>query len=293
MPGPPNMASLREVIFHLNKNGLKPQRGMGQNFLVDGNTVEKIIASAELEPGDPLVEVGPGAGALTAAAVRRKARVLAVELDQGLARMLQDLMRPFPHVRVLHADALRVDWKALARKYFGEKATVKLLSNLPYNISSPFLYALLKQKFPFIGAVLMFQREVAERVVARPGTAPYGALSVLCRYYTEGKLLFKVSRRVFWPRPGVDSAVVKLSRRLPALDPAEEDLFWRIVQGVFQQRRKTVTNGLLRIFPWARENVTAILRQAALDPSSRPEKLGVTEFANLSRIIYNLSRNPE
>lgn len=290
MPDFPNMTSPREVIFYLEQYGLKPSRGMGQNFLIDGNTVKKIIAIAGIEHESAVVEVGPGLGALTVAMALHKARIVALELDYGLTRLLQDLLSVFPTVKVVQGDALKIDWTYLVKEYFGDGSPVILISNLPYNISSPFLYGLFKQNFPFSGAVLMFQKEVAERIVARPGSGNYGALSVLSQYYTEGKIDFIVSRRVFWPRPGVDSAVVKLERRHRALSAGEEVYFWKIVQGVFQQRRKNLVNGLLNLFPWPREIATDILCRAGVEPSSRPETLAVAEFANLTRIIYNYLR---
>jgi 16S rRNA (adenine1518-N6/adenine1519-N6)-dimethyltransferase len=293
MPDLPNMASPREVALLLERFGLKPLPGRGQNFLIDGNVVQKIAAALEVKRGEAVVEVGPGLGALTQALAGLDARILALELDRGLVRLLQELMKPLAAVTVVQGDALQVDWRALCRSYFGAVTAVKLVSNLPYNISSPFMYALLKQNFPFSRAVLMFQKEVAERIVAPPGDGSYGGLSVLCQYYAAGKILFKVSSRVFWPRPGVESAVMLLTPREKALSAGEEAFFWRVVQGSFQQRRKTLLNSLIKVFSWPRETAAGLLRQALIEPSARPETLSVYEFAKLSRILYNYDRNSD
>ncbi len=289
----PNLASPRELMLLLERYGLKPQHGLGQNFLIDGNTIRKIVAAAVLEPGEGVVEIGPGAGAITLAMARLQARLLAIELDRGLAGMLSDLLRPFPLVTVLQADALSIDWPALLKRSFPPGRPVKLVSNLPYYISAPLLYKLFQEKFPFDRAVLMFQKEVAQRLTALPGDPSYGNLSVLCQYYTDAAILFKVSRRAFWPSPGVDSVVLAMEPRPRELTAAEELAFWRIVRSVFQQRRKTLLNSLALAFPYPRELAAALLDSAGIKPVRRPETLSVGEFATLSRIIYNYERKNE
>ena len=196
----PDLTSPRELKLYLGEKKLQPRRSMGQNFLIDRNIAAKIVEAAALRGGDPVVEIGPGAGALTAALAVSGMRVVAVELDRGLAAALAKMLLPWKNVSVLLEDALRVDWGALQRCYFAPGEAVTLLSNLPYNISTPFLYALYKQGFPFKKAILMFQKEVAQRLTAEPGR-DYGALSVLSRYYTIPEILFSVSRSSFWPRP--------------------------------------------------------------------------------------------
>jgi 16S rRNA (adenine1518-N6/adenine1519-N6)-dimethyltransferase len=291
MPDLPNMASPREVVLRLNHYGLKPLQSRGQNFLIDSNVVQNIVEAASVENGDAVVEVGPGAGALTLALAGRKARILALEVDRGLVRLLRDLLQSCPAVKVVQGDALKADWRALCRLYFGEGEKVKLVSNLPYNISTPFVYSLLKQLLPFERAVLMFQREVAERITAMPGDGNYGALTVLCQYYAAPGILFKVSRHVFWPRPKVDSAVLSLTPRERLLTAHQEPYFWRIVQGSFQQRRKTMLNNLLNLYDWPRDAAAGMLLQASIEPSARPETVSLQKFAKLSRIIYNYYGN--
>ncbi len=279
--------SSREVVLLLKKYGLRPRKGLGQNFLVDKRTAAKIVEAAEVHPGDPVIEIGPGLGALTLPLAKSGAEVLAMEIDAGLFNLLQDMFHCFPSVKIIHGDALQTKWEPLIRSCFNQENRVKLLSNLPYSISSPLLYKLLEQRFPFSMAVIMLQTEVAQRLVASPGEKNYSSISVLSQYYTYGKILFKVSRHKFWPRPEVESAVVRLEPRLPLLEFSQEQLLWKLVKGVFQVRRKTILNGLLNTFSWEREEALKLLHDSLIDPRRRPETLSVEEFANLCLMIYN------
>lgn len=267
---------------------------MGQHFLIDGNIVRKIVDAGEVSKDDAVAEIGPGAGALTVELAERGARVAALELDHGFVRLLRDLCEPYPAVTLVQGDALQVDWPYFIARHFGEGAPAKLIANLPYNISTPLLYALLEQQFPFGSAVLMFQKEVARKITAGPGDEEYGGLSVLCRYYTHSKILFNVSRNVFWPPPAVDSAVVSLKPVRHLLNEDEEAIIWLLVRGFFQQRRKTCLNGLLNVYDtWSRQAAAELLDQAAIAPHARPEELSVQQFAKLSRIIYNYCNQNE
>ncbi|HOJ83749.1 MAG TPA: 16S rRNA (adenine(1518)-N(6)/adenine(1519)-N(6))-dimethyltransferase RsmA [Bacillota bacterium] len=287
VPGLPDLTSPRRLLLYLEQRGLRPRRGWGQNFLIDGNITRKVVEAAELGPGEAAVEIGPGAGALTAILARRSVRLLALELDRGLAAALEEMLRSFPHVRVLQKDALKVKWAELICGYFGPEAAPTLIANLPYQISGPLLYNLFKENFPFKKAVLMFQKEVAARLAAAPGSASYGALSVFCRYYAPAEILFPVSRQVFWPRPKVDSAVVKLQPRPRSLDAGEEELFWKIVQASFRQRRKILANSLGGVFSRSREELLSILHLAGVEPQARAEMLSMEQFAKIARIAYN------
>lgn len=282
----PDLTSPRALRLYLEANKLQPRRSLGQNFLVDRNIAFKIVDAAALQRGDPVVEIGPGAGALTAILAERAMRAVAVELDRGFAAALAGMLPSGGSVSVLREDALKIDWSALQRRYFMPGEAVTLLSNLPYNISTPLLYALYKQNFPFKKAILMFQKEVALRLLAAPGRN-YGALSVLSGYYTAAEVLFSVSRTSFWPPPEVDSAVVALRPRCRELKAAEEPLFWQIVQIAFQQRRKMISNSLRPLLGESRSKLLLILRQAGIDPGARAEMISVAQFAKIARIAYN------
>lgn len=283
----PDLTSPRIVRALFEECGLQPRKQLGQNFLIDANIVRKIAACVDARPGDAVIEVGPGAGALTHALALSGADLLAVEVDRGLAALLNDLFQPWPKVRILHQDILKITWTDLISRFFPASASIKLVSNLPYVISGPFIYALLKESFPFESAVLMLQKEVAHRLVAAPGDSDYGGLSVLCQYYTSGKILFDVTHNVFWPRPKVGSAVLKLEPGRRELAAKEEEQLWFLVQGVFQQRRKTMLNSLLRLLPHPRNLIISLMEEAQVDPAIRPEQLNVRQFAKLAQITYN------
>lgn len=283
----PDVTSPRVIRELFDSYGLNPCRQLGQNFLVDANIVRKILAAAEIKPGDALIEVGPGAGALTLPIASMGVDIAALEIDQGLACLLKELLQLWPKVAIIKADALKVCWKDLIGSHFDSELKIKLISNLPYIISGPFMYNLFKQSFPFDSAVLMFQKEVAHRLLARPGDKDYGALSVLSSYYASGKMLFEVSANVFWPRPKVGSAVIRMQPRIRKLNSDEEELLWYLVRGVFLQRRKTMLNSMIRLFPNSRCSLSALMMEALIDPSVRPEQLSADQFANLARITYN------
>jgi 16S rRNA (adenine1518-N6/adenine1519-N6)-dimethyltransferase len=283
----PDLTSPRIVRALFEEYGLQPRKQLGQNFLIDANIVRKIAAFVDVRSGDAVIEVGPGAGALTHALALSGADLLAVEVDRGLAAMLDGLFQPWPEVKILHQDILKVTWAELISRFFPASASIKLVSNLPYVISGPFIYALLKESFPFQSAVLMLQKEVAQRLVAAPGDGDYGGLSVLCQYYTTGKILFDVSHNVFWPRPTVGSAVLKLEPKRRELAAKEEEQLWFLVQGVFQQRRKTMLNSLLRLLPHPRNLIISLMEEAQVEPTIRPEQLTVDQFAKLAQITYN------
>ncbi|MDW7729370.1 MAG: 16S rRNA (adenine(1518)-N(6)/adenine(1519)-N(6))-dimethyltransferase RsmA [Bacillota bacterium] len=282
----PDVTSPRVLRELLKRHGLQPHKQWGQNFLIDGNIVRKILGLLHTESGDPIIEIGPGAGALTAALACKGANVLAVEIDRGIGAMLGSLLEPFPNVRLLLKDALEINFKDLIAETYPAGAPVKLISNLPYVISGPFMYNLFKEGFPFTCAVLMFQKEVARRLVSGPGDSDYGALSVLSSYFCRGEVLFEVGSNVFWPRPKVGSAVVRLKPKERILGD-EEGYFIDMVQGLFRQRRKTILNNMVSYYDLPREKALFLLENASILPGERPERLSVEQFAMLARITYN------
>lgn len=283
----PDVTSPRVLRELFAAHKLSPRRQWGQNFLIDANIARKIVADVEAIPGKSVLEIGPGAGALTVLLAEDGYKVLALEVDRGLVYLLQEIFNEREEVMVKQADALKQSWQDLIKENFGRGTAVKLVSNLPYGISGPFLFSILKENFPFQAALLMLQKEVAQRLVALPGTGNYGALSVLCQYYTTGKILYDVSNNVFWPKPKVGSSVIRLLPRQRILRVDEEPLFWTIVEGVFRQRRKFLLNNLERILPGSREQLNEVLSTVGVAQKARAEELDVEQFAKLTRIIYN------
>jgi len=308
-------SGLREI---LRRYGLTPSRRFGQNFLTDRHVLDKITAAAELEKDDAVVEVGAGLGALTRALAERAGFVAAVELDKRLAEVLRDMFADTPNVRVVQGDCMRLGLAGLAadREPAGGisaggaplappsaglaaevdpaggigKKRAKIVANLPYYITTPFIMRVLEQESgpagrPFGRATLMVQREVAERIAAAPGTGNYGALSVAAAYYAECELNATVPPNCFFPRPDVDSAVITLKiYETPPCAPADEKLMFACVKAAFGQRRKTLANCLCAR-PWlglGKERVAEVIRRCGFREDVRGETLGVKEFAGLA-----------
>ena len=282
-----NLTSPRFLRELLKSFGVEPHKSRGQNFLIDGNVARNIVAALGAEAGDSVVEVGPGAGALSALLVGQQVALLAIEIDRGLVAMLKSIFEPSAGVQIICRDALKVRFDELKEACFGEKNAVKLISNLPYVISGPFMHHLFSQSFPFARAVIMLQKEVALRLMATPGETGYSALSVLASYYCERELLFNVPSSVFWPRPTVSSAVLRLEKKEPLLEKRLEGYFRAMVKGLFGQRRKTILNNLSAYLKTGREDAAFFLNQAGIVHGARPESLKAAQFAKLAGITYN------
>ncbi len=253
-----------------------PRRSLGQHFLRDPNVARKIVAALQAPEGAHVVEIGPGEGALTDFLQDRFATFTAVEIDRRAAAFLRDAR---PEIDVRQMDVLDVDWRALARE---KAAPVCVVGNLPYNITSPILFNLLDARDVVQEIVVTMQREVAERLVAVPRTKAYGILSVLCQALAHPEILFRVSPHVFYPRPAVTSAVVRLtfSGKEEAPEGVDMAFFRSVVRTAFNRRRKTLRNGLER---WTK-GATAIALPEGMD-ARRPEELTPEEFVALARYL--------
>jgi 16S rRNA (adenine1518-N6/adenine1519-N6)-dimethyltransferase len=255
------------------------KRRLGQHFLTDPRILARIADALEATEADTVVEIGPGRGGLTAALAARAGRVIAIEKDPALVPALRERL---PAVQVVEADALTVDWSALAAA-----PTFLLAGNIPYNITSPLVEKALEPPLPR-RIVFLVQREVAERIAAPPGTSEYGALTVGVQARAVVELLFRVSAGAFAPRPKVDSAVIRLTPLAsPAITDDQRRGFRRLVVGLFGFRRKQLIRGLRELTGWAPEFVGPILDRISLDPATRPEKLTVGDFANLRAALVD------
>ncbi|MFM7535170.1 MAG: 16S rRNA (adenine(1518)-N(6)/adenine(1519)-N(6))-dimethyltransferase RsmA [Acidimicrobiales bacterium] len=256
----------------LERHGLAPRRALGQNFVVDANTVRRIARLAEVGPGDRVLEIGPGLGSLTRALVETGAAVTAVEADAGLVAVLAEEV---PEVAVVHADALAVDWAAV----LGEAGGWVLVANLPYNIATPLIADLLDGVPAIERMLVMVQAEAGERLVARPGQPAYGAVSVKVAYWARAALVGKVPATVFLPRPKVESALVSIVRRpAPATDAPRAVLF-ELVRAGFGQRRKMLRNSL------GERADSDDLVAAGIRPQARAEELGVEDWGRLATVV--------
>jgi len=285
-------ASPTAVRALLKHHGLACRKSLGQNFLVDPNIVRKIIGAAELNKSDLVVEIGPGLGALTTQASVSAGNVLAVEVDRGLLSILAGMLEHAGNVELIQGDALDINFDEMVADktggVFGQGGrSYKMLANLPYYITSPLLMHMLVGRFNISMIVIMVQAEVASRLAALPGTKAYGALSVVVNYFTRPKMLFRVPRTVFYPQPGVDSAVVKLKiRPEPAVNVSDERTFFQVVRASFGQRRKTLLNSLSGSgLGFSRDSCLRALNHAKIDPGRRGETLNINEFADLTEAL--------
>lgn len=268
------------VAALLSAHGLRQRRGLGQHFLTDRRSLERIVQAAELTGSDGVIEVGPGLGVLTLRLADAARHVVAIELDRSLFPALAQVLRGRANAEVRHGDASRLDWVALGDELRGRYgcATVKVCANLPYNVTSPVIAGLLESGLEFERAVLMVQFEVAERIASPPGSRVYGALSVLVQYWTEPRIVARVPAGAFSPPPRVESAIIALRRRrAPPVSTPPERLF-RVVRAGFSQRRKTLANALSGGLGRPKDDVQAALRVAGIAPGRRAETLSLAEW---------------
>lgn len=273
----PKIAS-REVTTHILKAfGLRMSKKLGQNFLIDARIVQGIVYAAEIQPGDRVLEIGPGIGTLTQGLAEAGADVTAVELDKKLPAVLKETLKAYDNVRIVPGDILKVNIPEI----MGE-GPFKVAANLPYYITTPILMTLLERHLPITQMVTMVQKEVAERMTARPGSRIYGALSVAVQYYTEPEIVLDVPPRSFIPAPEVMSVVVSCRvRKEPAVKVSDEKLFFRVVKAAFGQRRKTLMNAL-KGGGFPKEAVRDALETSGIDPTRRGETLTLAEFGRLA-----------
>jgi 16S rRNA (adenine1518-N6/adenine1519-N6)-dimethyltransferase len=274
-----NPFSVRQIRAWLSEFGVRPSKGWGQNFLTDRRVAERIIAAAQLEPSDTVLEIGAGLGALTFELAAQVRRVIAVEVDARLVAILEQLIEQqrLENITLIQANALSLPVPELLR---GEPQA-KVVANIPYSITSPLLEHLLAAKSHLTLLVLTVQKEVAERLTAKPGTEAYGALSVFVQYHTEAEYLGRVPASAFYPKPEVDSAIVRLKPLSDRLPPFEQRWLFKLVRAGFGKRRKTLRNALGALFDDP-DRAAALLRRAGLPPSTRAEQLRLDDWLRLA-----------
>ncbi|WP_206880853.1 16S rRNA (adenine(1518)-N(6)/adenine(1519)-N(6))-dimethyltransferase RsmA [Alicyclobacillus mali (ex Roth et al. 2021)] len=275
--------SAREVKELLRRHGVIAKKGYGQNFLVDARVLDGIVRAVEPDARTVALEVGPGLGALTAALAERAKRVVAVEKDESLRPVLDEVLAPHENAEVVYADCLKVDLRALVAPRLDEGDRLVFAANLPYYVTTPILFQVLESGLPVSRAVVMVQREVADRMVARPGGKDYGVLSVGVQYRGEVRRLFNVPPSAFLPQPGVDSAVVAIDcDKRPAVRAADEGALFRVVRAAFGTRRKTLENALAAGLGMPKDSVRQKVIAAGIDPGARAEQLSLADFVRLA-----------
>lgn len=271
---------LKKYNFHFQKR-------YGQNFLIDGNILEKIIEAAEITKEDFVLEIGPGIGTMTQYLAEHAREVAAVEIDKSLIPILADTLSSYDNVTVINEDILKVDIAALAKEK-NDGRPIKVVANLPYYITTPIIMGLFESRVPLESITIMVQKEVADRMQVGPGTKDYGALSLAVQYYAKPETVATVSPECFIPKPNVGSAVIRLTRyEQPPVQAEDERFLFAIIRASFQQRRKTLANGLSHApeLSLTRETVEEALREIGLSVTIRGEALTLQQFAHLSNLL--------
>lgn len=281
-----NPTNTLEII---KKYGFGFQKRFGQNFLIDGNVVEKIVREAGITKDDFVLEIGPGIGTMTQILCENAREVAAVEIDKNLIPILAETLAPYDNVTVINEDILKVDVRKLAEeKNYGRP--IKVVANLPYYITTPIIMGLFESHVPLESITIMVQKEVAQRMQVGPGTKDYGALSLAVQFYADAQIVLKVPASCFMPRPNVDSAVIKLVRHEDApVKVKDEQFMFRVIRAAFNQRRKTLANSLANSselngsgHACTREDVTTALEAMGLPAGIRGEALTLAQFGNLA-----------
>lgn len=278
-----DLTSPRTIRSIQEKFGFTFKKGLGQNFLTSQNVLEEIVDAADIDSG--VIEVGPGFGVLTSELAKNSDKVVTIEIDERLIDVLEYTLADYDNVKIVNADILKLDLHKLIQEEFGNEK-VSIAANLPYYITTPIITKLLEEKLPLKNIVVMVQKEVALRMAAKPSSKDYGAITVLCQYYTEPSVVTNVPASLFVPPPKVDSAVLKLKiRENPAVHVTDEKMFFRVVKAAFSQRRKTLLNCLCSNFSFPKEEMSALLEGIGITPSRRGETLSLQEFADISDAI--------
>lgn len=286
----PYLGNPQKTIEVIQKYEFAFQKKFGQNFLIDTHVLDKIISAAEITKDDLVVEIGPGIGTMTQYLACAAREVVAIEIDKMLIPILQDTLSAYDNVTIINEDVLKVDLNKLAEEKNGGRP-VKVVANLPYYITTPIIMGLFENHVPLHSITIMVQKEVADRMRMGPGTKDYGALSLAVQYYAEPYLVANVPQNCFMPRPKIGSAVIKLTvHEKPPVTVRDEKLMFRLIRASFNQRRKTLANGLNNSpeLHYSKEQIAEAIEKLGTSPSVRGEALTLEQFARLADILLEL-----
>lgn len=270
-----------ETNFILKKYGLKANKKFGQNFLINEEIINKIIEKADVTQNDVVIEIGPGLGSLTAKLLENAKKVIAIELDSNMVKILNERFCLYNNFELIENDVLKVDLQSIVEKY----ESVKVVANLPYYITTPIIMKLLEEKLKLKSITVMVQKEVGERFCAEPNSKEYGAITISVNYYTVPKIVINVPKENFEPVPEVDSCVIRLDiRENPPIKLKSEKEFFRLVKAGFSQRRKTINNSLASMGR-TKEEIKEALKKLGIDQKLRAENLKMEDFAEISNIL--------
>lgn len=286
----PTLGNPQKTIEIIQKYEFAFQKKFGQNFLIDTHVLDKIIAAAGVTKEDCVLEIGPGIGTMTQYLAESARHVVAVEIDSNLIPILNETLADYDNVTVIHGDILKVDVNQIINEY-NEGRPIKVVANLPYYITTPIIMGLFEGMVPIDNITVMVQKEVADRMQVGPGSKDYGALSLAVQYYAEPYIVANVPPNCFMPRPGVGSAVIRLTRhKTSPVEVKEPDLMFRLIRASFNQRRKTLQNGLNNSpeVDFSKEQIIEAIESLGLSPSVRGETLTLEQFAALSNSFTDL-----
>lgn len=278
----------------LNKYGFSFKKSLGQNFIIDPNILRNIVSHANLSESSGAIEIGPGIGALTEHLARNCKKVVAFEIDGRLLPVLEDTLSPYNNVKIIHNDILKADVAKVIKEEMTDIEDICVVANLPYYVTTPILMKLLHEQLPIRALVVMMQKEVADRITAKPGTKNYGSLSIAVQYYAIPEVMMTVPKTVFMPQPNVDSAVIRLTMRdTPPVQVIDEDFLFVVTRASFAQRRKTILNNLQSGLPSGKEkkqHIIDALMKSNIDPSRRGETLTIEDFGRLADALFPVFR---
>lgn len=280
----------QKTIEIIKKYEFAFQKKFGQNFLIDTHVLDKIIAAAGVTKDDCVLEIGPGIGTMTQYLTENARHVVAVEIDSNLIPILNETLADYENVTIIHADILKVDINQITEQYNGGRP-IKVVANLPYYITTPIIMGLFENMVPIDNITVMVQKEVADRMQVGPGSKDYGALSLAVQYYAEPYIVANVPPNCFMPRPNVGSAVIRLTRhKEPPVKAEDPGLMFKLIRASFNQRRKTLQNGLNNSpeIPFAKEQITEAVESLGLGPSVRGEALTLEQFSSLSNYFTGM-----
>ncbi len=279
--------SPKYIKYILDKYGFTFSKALGQNFLIDGNIVRKISQQANITKEDYVLEIGPGIGTLTEELALNAKKVVAVELDEKLLPILAETLKDYENVEIIHGDILKVDIESIIEEKLGE-GPIKVVANLPYYVTTPIIARLIEEDLNIESITVMVQKEVAQRIVAGPGSKQYGSLTVFVNFFTQPQIVIEVPKTVFMPQPKVDSAVIRLDlkKELPDVD---RKVFFKVVKAAFGKRRKTILNSLSssQLTP-DKDTMRKVLEACNIPLNARAEDLKIEDFLKISKTLPSL-----
>lgn len=271
------------ILKQIRQYEITPKKSLGQHFLIDKNIIQKIVKTADIQDDDIILEVGPGLGEMTLELSRRARKIIAVEKDLRFIDILKKKFLDCPNIQIVEGDILKIDFFEMSES---EGGCLKVVANLPYNISTPLIFRFIEARRCFSTLTLMVQKEVAERIVSNPGTKGYGVLAIFVQMVAIPSIKFFIKRSLFFPPPKVDGAVLQISwRKDKLIKDEDEDWFKEVVREVFRYRRKTLINALKNSNIVNPPNLDNVIKIAGLDPKKRPEQLSIEDFLKLSKIL--------